>query len=204
MRKKNCVKIAKKNNWMKIAGYTSKSEVRNSYSILFNLCGSPGFYHRCQIFVVRIKEIKCAFHFAASGWKSPLLNVVLYKIGKISSPWKMKKSWNSPGKVLDFCFPIHHIHIYCWFPLYKWSVMGKQVTSTPPPPNTWKWGGSGCLYLHCWPPVDREPAINVDMVNFRTNPVLTCCRWIVLSLNCFVPITTTVMLTVCYINKQTR
>ena len=26
-------------------------------------------------------------------------------------------------------------------------------------------GGSGYLYLHYWPPVDREPAINVDMVN---------------------------------------
>ena len=45
--------------------------------------------------------------------------------------------------------------------------MDKQVTSTPP--NTWKWGGgggdSGYLYLHYWPPVDWEPAINVDMVN---------------------------------------
>ena len=40
----------------------------NSYSILFNLCGSPGFYHRCKIVVVvRVKEIECAFHFAASG-----------------------------------------------------------------------------------------------------------------------------------------
>ena len=43
--------------------------------------------------------------------------------------------------------------------------MEKQVTSTPPPPNTWKWGGSGYLYLHYCPSVDREPAINVDMVN---------------------------------------
>ena len=42
--------------------------------------------------------------------------------------------------------------------------------------------------------------------HFCTNPVLTlyfaCCRWVVLSLNCFVPINTTVMLTVCYINRQ--
>ena len=28
-------------------------------------------------------------------------------------------------------------------------------------------GGSGYLYLHYWPPVDREPAINVDMVNIE-------------------------------------
>ena len=42
--------------------------------------------------------------------------------------------------------------------------MDKQVTSTPPP-NTWKWGGgSGYLYLDYCPPVDGEPAINVDMV----------------------------------------
>ena len=49
--------------------------------------------------------------------------------------------------------------------------MEKQVTSTPPPPNAWKWGGggSGYLYLHYWPPVDRGPAINVDMVNIYWN-----------------------------------
>ena len=29
-----------------------------------------------------------------------------------------------------------------------------------------------------------------------------CCRWVFLSVNCFVPIHTTVMLTVCYINRQ--
>ena len=42
--------------------------------------------------------------------------------------------------------------------------MKKQVTSTPPIPGNGG-GGSGYLYLHYWPPVDREPAINVDMVN---------------------------------------
>ena len=31
-------------------------------------------------------------------------------------------------------------------------------------------GGSGYLYLHYWPPVDREPAINVDMVNAFLGP----------------------------------
>ena len=29
-----------------------------------------------------------------------------------------------------------------------------------------------------------------------------CCRWVFLSVNCFVPIHTTVMLTVCYIDRQ--
>ena len=43
--------------------------------------------------------------------------------------------------------------------------MDKQVTSTPPIPGNG--GGSGYLYLHYWPPVDWEPAINVDMVNTR-------------------------------------
>ena len=46
--------------------------------------------------------------------------------------------------------------------------MDKQVTSTPPPPPKYLemgGGGSGYLYLHYWPPVDWEPAINVDMVN---------------------------------------
>ena len=88
---KNCMKIAKK-NWVKIAGYTSKSEVCNSYSILFNLCDGPGFYHRCQnernrvrLFISTLLTEKMHFH------------VVLYKIGKKLSPWKMKKSWKSPG-----------------------------------------------------------------------------------------------------------
>ena len=64
---------------------------------------------------------------------------------------------------------IHHIYINCWLPVYRWSVMDKQVTSTPPPPpipgNVG--GGSGYLFLHYWPPVDWEPAINVDMVNLK-------------------------------------
>ena len=45
--------------------------------------------------------------------------------------------------------------------------MDKQVASTPPPPipGNGGGGGSGYLYLHYWPHVDWEPAINVDMVN---------------------------------------
>ena len=40
--------------------------------------------------------------------------------------------------------------------------MEKQVTSTPPIPGM---GGSGYRYLHNGLAVNREPAINVDMVN---------------------------------------
>ena len=44
---------------------------------------------------------------------------------------------------------IHHIYINRWFPFYRWSVMEKQVTSTPPPPIPGNGGGgSGYLYLH--------------------------------------------------------
>ena len=46
--------------------------------------------------------------------------------------------------------------------------MDKQVTSTPPIP-----GNGGVLVtciLHCCPPVDWEPAINVDMVNVPDTP----------------------------------
>ena len=42
--------------------------------------------------------------------------------------------------------------------------MDKQVTSTPQYLEMGG-GGSGYLYLHYWPPIDWEPAINVDMVN---------------------------------------
>ena len=45
-------------------------------------------------------------------------------------------------------FPIHHIYINCWFPLYRWSVLEKQVTSTPLIPEN---GGGGvlvtCIYI---------------------------------------------------------
>ena len=40
-----------------------------------------------------------------------------------------------------------------------------QVTSIPQYMEMGGGGGSGHLYFHYWPPVDREPAINVDMVN---------------------------------------
>ena len=39
----------------------------------------------------------------------------------------------------------HHIYINCWFPLYRWSVMEKQVTSTPPPPIP----GNGGVLVTC-------------------------------------------------------
>ena len=42
--------------------------------------------------------------------------------------------------------------------------MAKQVTSTPQHLEMGG-GGSGYLYLHYRPPVDWEPAINVDKVN---------------------------------------
>ena len=32
------------------------------------------------------------------------------------------------------------------------------------PPISKYWGGTGNLFFHSWPPVKREPAINVDMV----------------------------------------
>ena len=42
--------------------------------------------------------------------------------------------------------PIHHIYINCWLPVYRWSVMDKQVTSTPPIPGN---GGVlvTCIYI---------------------------------------------------------
>ena len=45
---------------------------------------------------------------------------------------------------------IHHIYINCWFPLYRWSVVEKQVTSTPPPPQYLEMGGGvlvTCIYI---------------------------------------------------------
>ena len=49
------------------------------------------------------------------------------------------------GPILFLAY-IHHIYINCWFPLYRWSVMEKQVTSTPPIPGN---GGVlvTCIYI---------------------------------------------------------
>ena len=83
----------------------------------------------------------------------------------------MDFSYNKYGIVhvviLGVTSRIHHIYINCWLPVYRWSVMDKQVTSIPPIPGNGGGGGgggSGYLYLHYWSPVDWEPAINVDMV----------------------------------------
>ena len=42
----------------------------------------------------------------------------------------------------------HHIYINCWLPVYRWSVMDKQVTSTP---QYLEMGGGGvlvtCIYI---------------------------------------------------------
>ena len=71
----------------KIARYMRRARW-DSYSILFNLCGSPGFYHRNQ----NKKNNKCAFFvFSISisrfpAEKSSFFRVVFYKIGKKLSP----------------------------------------------------------------------------------------------------------------------
>ena len=65
---------------------------------------------------------------------------------------------------LNCILSIHHIYINCWLPVYRWPVMDKQVTSTPPPiPENG--GGFWLPVFTLLTPVDWEPAINVDMVN---------------------------------------
>ena len=61
---------------------TRQSASCNSYSILFILCSSPGFYHQCQNQRIRVR----LFISLLLAEKSALLNVVLYKIGKKLSP----------------------------------------------------------------------------------------------------------------------
>ena len=38
---------------------------------------------------------------------------------------------------------IHHIYINCWFPVYRWSVMPKEVASSPPNTQVLEGGGGG-------------------------------------------------------------
>ena len=35
----------------------------------------------------------------------------------------------------EISYLIHNIYINCWLPVHMWSVMDKQVTSTPPIPE---------------------------------------------------------------------
>ena len=66
--------------------------------ILFNLCGSPGFYHG-----VRIKEIECTFFILRlPAEKSAFLRCLIQNLEEIDP----RKNEKSPGKVLEFCFPI--------------------------------------------------------------------------------------------------
>ena len=122
------MKIAKKTEWKSLG--TRQRARCNSYSILFNLCGSPGFYHQCQ---------------------NPRNRVRLFISTLLAEKrnWVLEK-WKSPGIVLE----------------KSWNSVF---------------------------PFPCEPYLNTRFA---------CCRLVVLSLNCFVPIHTTVMLTVCYINRQ--
>ena len=101
------------------------------YSILFNLCGSPDFYLRNQNVIKRVglftstfPSEKCASfsHCFIQKWeeieslkneKNPGIvlekswnSVYPFPYEEIESLKNEKKSWNSPGKVLEFCFSI--------------------------------------------------------------------------------------------------
>ena len=66
----------------------------DSYSIPFNLCGSPGYYHCCQ---------SEPFHFDASSWKKCIFSCWFIQNWEEIESLKSEKS---PGIVLEFCFPI--------------------------------------------------------------------------------------------------
>ena len=57
-------------------------EEQGATRILFNLCGSPGFYHRCQIQRNQVR----LFIPTLPAEKSAFFRLVLYKIGKTLSP----------------------------------------------------------------------------------------------------------------------
>ena len=90
MCKKNCDNH-KKTEWKSLV--THRRARCNLYSILFNLCGSPGFYHWCQnqrnqvrLFISTLRaEQKCIFRF------------VYTKLGRNWILEKWKKYWKSPG-----------------------------------------------------------------------------------------------------------
>ena len=90
MHKKNCMKIAK---IVRKSLHTRRRASCNSYSILFNLCGSPGFYHRCQnqrnrvrIFISTLLAEKSAFsRCVIHNWE---------EIESLKNEKILEKSWN--------------------------------------------------------------------------------------------------------------
>ena len=58
---------------------------------------------------------------------------------------------------------IDHIHTYCPIPVHKWPATDTQTTS--PTSKTGKFGGNCHLQSSNQPPADRQPSINIDMVN---------------------------------------
>ena len=89
---KNFLKIVQ--NWVKITRYTSKSKV---WLLFYSICVIVPFF----ITGIRIKENK-PFHFDVFGWKVHFLRCLIQNWEEIES---LKKD-ESPGIVLEFCFPI--------------------------------------------------------------------------------------------------
>ena len=117
---KNCVK--KQYEWKSL---DRRWRARcNSYSILFNLCGSPSFYHRNQN---QRKQVRL-FHFDVSGWKCAFFVLFYTKLG---SNWVLenwKKSWNSV-----FPFP----YLLPLSPFFLSEIPNSTTTGAyRPPPRT--------------------------------------------------------------------
>ena len=69
----------------------------DSYSILFNFCGSPSYCHWNQI-----KENKCAFSLRRFRLEKVHFSSCFIQNWEEIESLKIEKS---PGKVLEFCFP---------------------------------------------------------------------------------------------------
>ena len=85
--------------WVKIPRYRLKREVR----LIFY---SIQFVRQSQFLspVSESKKSSLLFHFDAFDWKKCISSRCFIQNWEKFSHWK--KSWNSPGKVLEFCFPI--------------------------------------------------------------------------------------------------
>ena len=66
----------------------------NSYSILFNLCGSPGFYHRCQDQINRVRLFIPTFLAKKSAFSRCFIQN-WEEIESLKNEKVLEKSWNS-------------------------------------------------------------------------------------------------------------
>ena len=96
---KNCVKIAK--NECKLLDTLQRARC-NFYSILFNLCDSPHFYHQCQNQRNQVRLFISTFLAEKSAFFSRCFIQNWEEIETLKMKKVLEYSWKSPGILFSY------------------------------------------------------------------------------------------------------